>query len=79
MANLPVDLDAEKGASVHLEQEILSVNSHGKHDIVETILPEREQRRAIRAIDFRVSVVLGVVFCISLMDRTNLGAAAIAG
>lgn len=38
-----------------------------------------EQRRIIRKIDLRVTITCGAIYCISLMDRTNLGAASIAG
>ncbi|KAL2888492.1 putative transporter [Ceratocystis lukuohia] len=40
--------------------------------------PEK-QRRIIRTIDRRLVVIVGVMYCISLMDRTNMSAAAIAG
>lgn len=39
----------------------------------------REQRRIIRRVDRRLVTTLGVMYCISLMDRTNLGQASIAG
>lgn len=42
-------------------------------------IPLEEQRRILRKIDLRVTAVTGMMFCISLMDRTNLGAASIAG
>lgn len=42
-------------------------------------LTEKEQRHTIRKIDLRVSVATGIMFCISIMDRSNLGAASIAG
>lgn len=38
-----------------------------------------EQKKIIRRIDRRLVTTLGVLYCASLMDRTNLGAAAIAG
>lgn len=40
---------------------------------------EEEQRRIIRRIDLRLVTMTGLAYCISLMDRTNLSAAAIAG
>lgn len=42
-------------------------------------LSKEEQRQVMRRVDLRVSVATGAMFCISLMDRTNLGAASIAG
>ncbi|KAJ5241769.1 uncharacterized protein N7469_000096 [Penicillium citrinum] len=44
----------------------------------EEFTPE-EQRRIIRRIDLRLVTMTGLAYCISLMDRTNLSAAAIAG
>lgn len=38
-----------------------------------------EQRRIKRRIDRRLVVTCGVMYCISLVDRTNLSSAAIAG
>lgn len=38
-----------------------------------------EQRRIIRSVDRRLITTLGFLYCVSLMDRTNLGAANIAG
>ena len=39
----------------------------------------QEQRKIIHRVDRRLIVTCGVLYCISLMDRTNLGQAAIAG
>lgn len=38
-----------------------------------------EEKRIIRRVDRRLVTTLGVLYCVSLMDRTNLGAANIAG
>lgn len=38
-----------------------------------------EQKKIIHRIDRRLVVTVGILYCISLMDRTNLGNAAIAG
>lgn len=38
-----------------------------------------EERGIKRRIDRRLVPVLGIMYCVSLMDRTNLGAANIAG
>ena len=40
---------------------------------------EKEQRSIIHRIDRRLVVTVGVLYCVSLMDRTNLSAAIIAG
>jgi hypothetical protein len=47
-------------------------------DYDEEFTPE-EQRKIIRRIDLRLVTMTGLAYCISLMDRTNLSAAAIAG
>lgn len=38
-----------------------------------------EQKKIIRKIDFRLVPTLGFMYCVSLMDRTNLGIAVVAG
>lgn len=40
---------------------------------------EAEQKRIVRRIDFRLVTLVGLMYCVSLMDRTNLSNAAIAG
>ncbi len=64
---------------------------HVTEDHVETAIKElssgdlaagftaAEQKRIIRRIDLRLAVTLGCLYCISLLDRTNLGAASVAG
>lgn len=39
----------------------------------------KEQRKIIHRIDRRLVVMLGLIYCVSLVDRTNLSNAAIAG
>lgn len=38
-----------------------------------------EQKKIIRRVDLRLVTMTGLAYCISLMDRTNLSMAAIAG
>ncbi|KAJ4292749.1 hypothetical protein N0V90_009412 [Kalmusia sp. IMI 367209] len=45
----------------------------------ESEFSEVEQKKIIHRIDRRLVVTVGVLYCISLMDRTNLSAAALAG
>lgn len=40
---------------------------------------EKEQKSIIRRIDRRLTVTVGAMYCVSLMDRTNMSAANIAG
>ncbi|KAF3763071.1 hypothetical protein M406DRAFT_99558 [Cryphonectria parasitica EP155] len=42
-------------------------------------IDSREEKRILKSIDRRLVTTLGVMYCVSLMDRTNLGAASIAG
>jgi hypothetical protein len=39
----------------------------------------KEQRKIVHKIDRRLITALGLLFAVSLMDRTNLGTAAIEG
>jgi sugar phosphate permease len=45
---------------------------------INAFTPE-EQKKIIRRIDRRLVVTLGFMYCVSLMDRTNLGIAVVAG
>lgn len=40
---------------------------------------ETDQKRLIRKVDLRLIPLCGVMYCVSLLDRTNLSNAAIAG
>jgi len=44
----------------------------------EEFTPE-EQKKIIRRIDLRLVTMTGLAYCVSLMDRTNLSMAAVAG
>ena len=52
-----------------------SVNENG----FETEFTPAEQRKIIHRVDRRLVVTVGILYCISLMDRTNLSSASIAG
>jgi len=76
--NSPVvdhDHDAEKDSSASLKKHVDVMSCNGN----ECEFSEREQRKIIHRIDRRLVVTVGVLYCVSLMDRTNLGAASIAG
>lgn len=68
------NIDNEKDIVAHKEDINSSV-----HDGYECEFTPAEQRKIIHRIDRRLVVTVGVLYCISLMDRTNLSAAAIAG
>ncbi len=40
---------------------------------------EKEQRAIVRRIDYRLIITVGLMYCISLMDRINMSFARIAG
>jgi hypothetical protein len=67
-------VDHEKDFVTHKED----VND-STHDDYECEFTEAEQRKIIHRIDRRLVLTVGVLYCISLMDRTNLSAANIAG
>lgn len=48
-------------------------------DAILSAFSRNDQRKIIHRIDRRLVITLGVMYCISLMDRTNLANAAIAG
>lgn len=51
---------------------------HEEEDISHGFTPE-EQRKIIRRVDRRLVFTVGAMYCVSLMDRTNMSAANIAG
>lgn len=69
-----MDQSIEKNSNPALEH----VESSLTESEYDEFTPE-EQKRIIQRIDRRLVVTLGVMYCVSLMDRANLGAAMIAG
>jgi len=68
--------DLEKSRNgLHMEQTV-SADSNNARLLDYTA---DEQKRIVRKVDLRLVSTLGVLYCASLMDRTNLGSAAIAG
>lgn len=72
--DLPID---------HIERKVSSPSESNSPDYIATDLdhgfsPE-EQRRIMWRLDRRLVSVLGIMYCVSLMDRTNLASAIIAG
>jgi len=52
---------------------------HSADDALFADMSEAEKRKIVRRVDVRLITVIGFMYCVSLMDRTNLGAANIAG
>lgn len=47
-------------------------------EIINSFTPD-EQKKIVRRIDVRLVLTMGCLFIVSLLDRTNLGAASVAG
>ncbi|KAM5356594.1 hypothetical protein ACJ41O_003240 [Fusarium nematophilum] len=60
----------------HVDEAPSKVSSEENHD--HGFTPD-EQRKIIRRIDRRLVITVGAMYCVSLMDRTNMSAANIAG
>ena len=71
--------DGKKEQVFHDEERRVSQESH-LSDIahIEAFTPE-EQRKIIWRIDRRLVLTCGFLYCVSLMDRTNLGIAVVGG
>ncbi|RMD40833.1 hypothetical protein DV735_g4317, partial [Chaetothyriales sp. CBS 134920] len=84
MGNDEKRLDSDEKVNETLVEEVdgtLLVGSNRRLSYDERIsyfTPE-EQKKIIRKIDVRLVLTLGLMYCVSLMDRTNLGIAAVAG
>jgi hypothetical protein len=55
-----------------------SLSNSSEEDILSEFSPE-ETQKIIHRVDRRLVTTVGLMYCVSLMDRTNLSAAAIAG
>ena len=74
-----MSLAYEKG-DAYDSSNIERVTTSSASDLdVDEIYSHAEQRAIIHRVDRRLVTMCGVMYCISLMDRTNLSAAAIAG
>lgn len=69
---------AEKQQEYSHHDSPTRLSSDDNHDINHGFT-EAEQRAITRRIDRRLVVTLGAMYCVSLMDRTNMSAANIAG
>lgn len=69
-----------------VEKPVLDLNQEEARHVIElskdsrvTAFTPEEERAILFRIDRRLVLTLGCLYCISLLDRTNLGAANIAG
>lgn len=74
-----------KGAVFDHVDQPMKFDSESGHDVVGTpheddfgFTPE-EQRSILSRVDRRLVITVGAMYCVSLMDRTNMSAANIAG
>ena len=70
------DEDEKYGTAKHVDEAVPYSQESLDSDPVYSI---QEQRKIIHRVDRRLIATCGIMYCISLMDRTNLSAAAIAG
>ena len=61
-----------------LEKTMSEKSGLSDQEHIDVFTPE-EQKKIIRRIDRRLVLTLGFLYCVSLMDRTNLGIAAVGG
>lgn len=62
----------------HLEKTISQESHLSDQAHIDAFTPE-QQKKIIRRIDLRLVSTLGFMYAVSLMDRTNLGIAVVAG
>lgn len=65
----------EKGVANEIER----VESDTANDAAINHFTPEEQKKIVRKVDLRLIPTLGFMYCVSLMDRTNLGVAMVAG
>lgn len=62
-----------------IHEEDIVATAPGYEDPRISCFTHKEQRSIMHRVDRRLVLTLGAMYCISLMDRTNLSAANIAG
>ncbi|KAL7799930.1 major facilitator superfamily domain-containing protein [Trichoderma ceciliae] len=77
-------LDSEKLGLEYSHMDSRAKDSESNHDVSQLEdndfgFTPAEQRSIIRRIDRRLVITVGAMYCVSLMDRTNMSAANIAG
>ena len=70
----------QKDAYYHdAEKKVGPLSDAASDDAIVAQFSPEEESRILRKIDVRLVLTVGFMYCISLMDRTNLSAANIAG
>ena len=70
--------DHKKYHSAAYQENVVTHGSNQSDQEIEHFTPA-EQKKIIRRSDLRLALILGFMYCVSLMDKTNLGSAAVAG
>lgn len=70
-------MEDEKEVHTSGSEDVEKMASHRENAAI-SMSPEAE-RKLIRRIDIRLVITCGFLYCISLLDRTNMGAASVAG
>lgn len=65
----------EKSGAQHVDGSV----NNSTEDPDDFGFSDKQQRKIISHIDRRLTVTVGIMYCVSLMDRTNMSAANIAG
>lgn len=73
-----IPVEKEKSDAYHLEKSNSELQ-YGDSSDESGGFTEEEQRSIIKRIDRRLVLTVGVLYCVSLMDRVNMSAANIAG
>lgn len=74
-----MDHDSDKAGAMGADEGRIGVVESKGSTTIDTEFTEEEQKHIIRRLDRRLITTVGIMYCVSLMDRTNLGAANIAG
>ena len=70
-----LEMDEKLSSVKPIEDIALKVDSN----VEDEEFTVEEQKMIIRRVDMRLVTMTGLAYCISLMDRTNLSMAAVAG
>lgn len=74
------DMEKETSSIHHVDkQNSNSIVADGDSSDVDHGFSEQEQRSIIKRIDRRLVLMVGTLYCVSLMDRVNMSSANIAG
>lgn len=73
------DLDDGHLENASQPKEIAGYNVPDSDSEILSAWSLQEQARIVRKVDFRLIPICGLMYCVSLLDRTNLSNAAIAG